>query len=297
MLDEATPGIEKTKIAVIGAGAVGATVGAWLIADDRLEVSLCLRTPFERLRVDTPAGVLDSTPHVLSNPFAASPVDWVFVVTKAYDAQGAGLWLERLLQPATRIAILQNGVEHLSRFPGLPVERVVPVIVDIPAERRAPGDVVQRRNGSMVVPAGANGKAFADLFAGSPIDVRTTDDWSTAAWKKLAINCAGAVNALTLKPAGIASDAGIADLMRALVRECIMVGRAEGASLDDNLADEVVAGYRAGPADSINSIMADRLANRPTEADARNGVIARLAEKHGMQAPLNRMADVLIRNS
>lgn len=286
-----------TKIAVVGSGAVGGTIGAWLTNDDRFEVSLCVRTPFETLRVETPVGVLESRPRLLTAPAAAGPVDWGLVVTKAYDAQGAWQWLKKLVGTGTRIAILQNGVEHLSRFPELPRDRVVPVIVDIPAERSAPGQVVQRRNGSMIVPAGPNGAAFADLFANSPIAVTTSDDWRTAAWRKLAVNCAGAVSALTLKPAGIAKDAEVADLMRALVRECVEVGRAEGAVLEDALADEVVEGYRAGPPDSINSLLADRLAARPTEADARNGVIARLARRHGMEAPLNAMADVLIRNS
>ncbi|MEG3181475.1 ketopantoate reductase C-terminal domain-containing protein [Sphingomonas sp. LT1P40] len=85
--------------------------------------------------------------------------------------------------------------------------------------------------------------------------------------------------------------------MHALVVECIAVGRAEGAQLDDALADRVVAGYRADPADAVNSILADRLAGRPTEADARNGVIARLGAHHGIATPLNDMADRIIRLS
>jgi 2-dehydropantoate 2-reductase len=247
--------------------------------------------------VETPEGVLESTPRLLTDPASASPVDWVLVVTKTYDAPGAQRWLDHLVGPDTRVAILQNGVEHRSRFPGLDPARIAPVIVDIPAERRAPGDVVQRRNGSLTVPDDAAGRAFAALFAHSPIETVLTDDWLSAAWCKLAVNCAGAVNALTLQPAGIARDDEAAELMRALIRECIAVGRAEGATLPDDLPEQVIDGYRNGPADSINSIHADRLAGRPTEADARNGVIARLGARHGIDAPLNRMADVVLRLS
>lgn len=284
-----------TRIAIIGTGAVGASIAAWLIAAPEHDVTLCARTPFATLRVETPEGVLESTPRLLTDPAAAQPVDWVLVVTKTYDAPGAQLWLDRLAGPDTRVAILQNGVEHRFRFPTLDPARIVPVIVDIPAERRAPGDVVQRRNGSLTVPDDAAGRAFAALFAHSPIDTILTDDWLSAAWRKLAVNCAGAVNALTLQPAGIARDDEAAELMRALIRECIAVGRAEGATLPDDLPDRIVDGYRDGPADSINSIHADRLAGRPTEADARNGVIARLGARHGIDAPLNRMADVVLR--
>ena len=286
-----------TSIAVVGTGAVGATIAAWLIADPALDVTLCARTPFERLRVETPAGTLESGPTLLTDPDDVTPVDWVIVATKTYDAVGVAHWLDRLVKHGTRVAILQNGVEHLSRFPHLDRERIVPVIVDIPAERRAPGDVVQRRTGSLTAPAGPTGEAFAALFAASPIELRLTDDWLTAAWAKLAINCAGVVSALTLKPAGVAHDPDIAELMRGLVRECIAVGRAEGALLGDEVADQVVDGYRSGPADSINSIHADRLAGRETEIDARNEVIVRLGAAHGIDAPLNRMAAAIIRAS
>ncbi len=286
-----------TSIAVVGTGAVGASIAAWLIAAPGHDVTLCARTPFDRLRVETPDGVLETTPHLLTDPADAAPVEWVLVVTKTYDAPGAQAWLDRLVGPDTHVAILQNGVEHRTRFPGLDPARIVPVIVDIPAERRAPGDVVQRRTGSLTVPADAAGRAFAALFAHSPIDTILTDDWLSAAWRKLAVNCAGAVNALTLQPSGIARDDEAADLMRALIRECLAVGRAEGATLPDDLPDRIVDGYRNSPADSINSIHADRLAGRPTEADARNGVIARLGAKHGIAAPLNRMADVVLRLS
>jgi len=286
-----------TEVAVIGTGAIGATIGAWLIADPALHVTLCARTPFERLRVQTPDTVLESRPHLLTDPDDAVAVDWAIVTTKTYDAPGAARWLDRLVRDGTRVAILQNGVEHLTRFPRLAPDSVVPVVVDIPAERHAPGDVVQRRTGSLTVPAGPGGAAFAALFAATPIELRLSDDWRTAAWQKLAINCAGVVSALTLKPAGIAHDPDIADLMRGLVRECVVVGRAEGALLADDVADWVVEGYRASPADSINSIHADRLAGRETEVDARNDVIVRLGTRHGIDAPLNRMAAALIRAS
>ncbi|MEG3181474.1 2-dehydropantoate 2-reductase N-terminal domain-containing protein [Sphingomonas sp. LT1P40] len=190
-----------TRVAVVGTGAVGATIAAWLIANPAYAVELCVRTPFDRLRVETPVGMLDSQPIQHTDPATATEVDWVIVATKTYDAPGAARWLERLAGPHTRVAILQNGVEHRSRFPGLDPAQIVPVIVDIPAERRAPGDVIQRRTGTMLVPADAAGKAFTALFTHTPIDVQCTDDWLSAAWRKLAINCAGAVNALTLRPA------------------------------------------------------------------------------------------------
>jgi 2-dehydropantoate 2-reductase len=231
---------------------------------------------------------------VISDLSVATPVDWIIFASKTYDAPAAAAWIDALSGPGTRLVILQNGVEHLTRFPTFSLERQVPAIVDIPAERKAPGHGLQRRTGTMVIPESVNDHDFVSLFAGTPIEVRTTADWQTAAWQKLAVNCAGVVNALLLRPSGIAQDESIAELMRAMVRECVAVGRAEGATLSDTLPDEVVNGYGDSPPDSINSIHADRLAGRKTEADARNDVIARLAEKNGLAAPFNTMAHILL---
>jgi 2-dehydropantoate 2-reductase len=284
-----------TSIAVIGPGAVGATVVAWLAQNPALTVQVCARTAFDRLEVETPGGPLTASPRVLTSPDQAFPVDWAIVTTKTYDAEPTGAWLARLIGPATRVAVLQNGVEHVARFtPYVEAARITPAVVDIPAERSAPGRVRQRRDGTILVPAGEAGAAFVSLFAHTPIGVSTTDDFTTAAWKKLALNCAGAVNALTLRPSGVARREPIADIMRALVGECVAVGRAEGAVLPDDLAQTVVAGYRDGPGDGINSLHADRAAGRPMELDARNGVIVRLGARHGIATPVNAMVVALI---
>jgi 2-dehydropantoate 2-reductase len=284
-----------TTIALIGPGAVGGTVAAWLAQNPDLSVAVCARTPFNSLEIETPGGAISATPKVFTDPSHASPVDWVLIATKTYDTASAEGWLDALVGPATRLAVLRNGVEHLEPFlDRLPAERIVPAVVDIPAERSAPGRITQRRDGSIRVPDDAAGPDFVALFAHTPIAVSTTPDFKTEAWKKLALNCAGAVNALVLKPGGVAHDEPVAEVMRTLVRECVTVGRAEGADLADDLPDTVIANYRAAPADSINSLHADRMAGRPMELDARNGVIVRRGAKNGIATPANAMVVALI---
>ncbi|PHY18995.1 2-dehydropantoate 2-reductase [Caulobacter sp. BP25] len=284
-----------TTIAVIGPGAVGGTVAAWLAQNPAHVVTVCVRTPFESLAVETPEGSISATPRVAASPAGLSPVDWVLVTTKTYDTDATWAWLDVLVGPDTRVAILRNGVEHTAPFASrIAAERLVPAVVDIPAERSAPGRVLQRRNGWIKVPAGQAGEAFAALFAHTPIELQVVDDFVTEAWKKLALNCAGAVNALVLKPAGIAHDEGAAQVMRSLVRECVAVGRAEGADLSEDLADQVIAGYRAADPDGVNSLYADRAAGRPMELDARNGVIVRNGAAHGIATPANAMVVALL---
>jgi len=73
-----------------------------------------------------------------------------------------------------------------------------------------------------------------------------------------------------------------------------VVGRAQGAKLGDNIPDEIVERTRKAPRDSGNSMYADRLAGRPMEYDARNGVIVRLGRKHGIAAPMNALMVALL---
>ena len=63
------------------------------------------------------------------------------------------------------------------------------------------------------------------------------------------------------------------------------------------LADEAVTRYLEGPKDAVSSLLADRLAGRPLEIDARNGVIVRVGERYWIATPLNRMAVTVLEAS
>jgi 2-dehydropantoate 2-reductase len=146
----------------------------------------------------------------------------------------------------------------------------------------------------MIVPAGPGGADFTHLFAGSGLSVTETPDFKSAVWRKLCLNSVGAINALLLKPAGIFRDEAIGRLALAMAHECLLVGRAEGAVLEDSLPQAILANCRAAPADSMNSLHADRAAGRQMEVDARNGAIVRFGRKHGIATPCNEMAATLL---
>jgi 2-dehydropantoate 2-reductase len=249
----------------------------------------------DRLTVQTPDGVVTVKAKNLTGPALAEPVDWVFVATKAYNAQGAAAWFPFLCKNNAPVAVVQNGVEHRERFaPYVSPESIVPVIIDCPVERQEDGTVRQRGPVRMNVEAGQLGQEFAQLFAGANAQIEQTGDFVTAAWRKLCINSAGALSALTGRPAGVLQEEAMSEVARQMVAECVAVGRAEGAHLDGATVREVLDAYRAQPLDSVNSMLADRLAGRTMEIDARNGVIVRKGEKHGIKTPLNQMAAALL---
>jgi 2-dehydropantoate 2-reductase len=283
------------SILLIGPGAIGGTLAAWLAQDDRHDVSVAARTPFDSLEVQTPQGVIHAKPRVYTEVGQVRPVEWVLVATKAYDSDAAARWFAGAVGPATRVAIIQNGVEHIARFEKhIDKARLVPVMIDLPADRMAPGRSIQRGDARLVVPTGRNGADFLALFSHTNFDAKETDDFTSAIWRKLCLNSAGAVSAVLLKGAGISRHDGVAELMRNIVRECIAVGRAEGATLADSIPDEIVAGARRAPPDAENSMVADRRAGRPMEIDTRNGVIVRLGRKHGIAAPTNALMVALL---
>jgi 2-dehydropantoate 2-reductase len=282
-------------LALIGPGAVGGVVAATLERRGGNDLVLVARRALGELAV----GLLDAevklSARVVTDPAQARPVDWVLVATKAYDAAGAAIWFPGLVGPQTRVAILQNGVEHRERFASwLRPEQIVPVMVDIPAERPSPGRIVQRGAGRMIVPAGPDGARFAALFAGTAIEVSETPDFKSAVWRKLCLNSVGAINALLLQPAGVFHVEAVGRLALAMARESLQVGRAEGAVLEDNLPETILANCRAAPGDSVNSLHADRAAGRPMEVDARNGAVVRFGRKHGIATPCNEMAATLL---
>lgn len=283
------------RIAIVGVGAIGGVIAALLQSAGRHEVVLCARRPLAGLSVETPEGRVQIGATVVTDPVDAPAVDWVMVATKAYDAAGAARWLERLCAKGAPVAILQNGVEHCERFaPYVPMQSILPVIVDCPVERRSPEKIFQRGVMHLKVPSGAAGDAFVDLFKGTNADAAVVPDFTTVAWRKLCHNAAGVLPTLLLQPAGVLRRDDVGEVALQIIRECIAVGRAEGAQLDDAVAEAVLAAYRASPPDSVNSLHADRLAGRPMEIDARNGVIVRLGKKHGISTPDNQMAVALL---
>lgn len=283
------------RVAVVGVGAIGGALAGLLETAGSNELTLCTKRPMEQLTVNWPDAETQVKARNCTEPEKAEPVDWIIVATKTYDAEGAARWLPALGATGAPVAVVQNGVEHRERFlPYVPAERLLPVIIDCPVERTGAASVSVRGPATMKVEDSALGRAFAALFTGSAVDIELTPDMTTAAWSKLCINSVGALCALAQKPTSVLWSDAMSRVALGIVEECVAVGRAEGAHLDDSMGQQVLAHYRRQPPDSVNSLLADRLAARRMETDARNGVIVRKGEKHGIPTPLNRMTVALL---
>lgn len=283
------------RVAIVGVGAIGGTLAALLSTTGRHELILCTRRPLPELKVKMPVGEVRLKSQNCTDPGQPSAVDWVIVATKAYDSEAASQWFPALCASGAPVAVVQNGVEHRERFARfVNVERLLPVVIDCPVERRDDGSVCMRGAARMKVEDSPLARAFAALFAGSAANMELVDDFTTAAWWKLCMNSVGALSALALKPTGVLWQEPMSRVALEMAEECAAVGRAEGARLDESMAQQVMEHVRAHPADAVNSMLADRIAGRRMEIDARNGAIVRKGEKHGIPTPLNRMAVALL---
>jgi 2-dehydropantoate 2-reductase len=275
-------------IAILGVGAIGGVCVAHL-ASRRADVVGCARRPLEALELRGPQRELRVRVRVETDPQRVPPPDWLLLATKAHQVEGASAWLSRLAGAGTRVAVLQNGVEHVDRVAAwAPPERVVPVVVDCPATVVATGTIELRREPRLTVPDDANGRAFADLFVGTGAIVECTRDWRSAAWQKLCINAVGgALAALAGRPLSELRHPGRAALAERLALESAAVARAEGARVERAFAEGVARRAAGSDGGGLPSILADRLAGRPLEIDARNGAVVRCGARHGVPTPAN----------
>jgi 2-dehydropantoate 2-reductase len=284
------------RIAIIGPGAIGCAFAGAAMQSGH-EIAVAGRTPFTTLRVDHPDGVVEGPVEWLDIS-TVEPRPFVMLATKAHQTVGAAGWIRALCGPDTVLAVLQNGVEHLERIQPLVGgdAHIVPAMVACPSDRTAPGHAHVTGRARLEVPSGAAGAAFRAIFDGSYADVQLTDDWLSAAWRKLVLNAAGGgIGVLTRRGNDALSDDDLAAVFVALADEVVAVGRAEGARLDDDLADGLLRALQGSVGTHVPSIVVDRIAGRPTEWQARNEVVVRIAQRHGIAVPMNHLLTTLIR--
>jgi 2-dehydropantoate 2-reductase len=290
----------RTKIAVIGLGAIGGVIAGSLASVARNEVVACVKSPIGQLVVERPEGTVKASVRVLSSPTDAETVDWVLLCTKAHQTSAASPWLAQLCRPQTRVAVLQNGIRHADRLaPLVGSASVVPTIVYYNGERLAPDRVRFRHAGEHDLAVGddTDGAAFAELLAGTPMRVLLTTDFTTLAWRKLLINAvANPITALTLQRQAVFRREDIKALCLAILQEAAAVARADGGRLEPDEAERILATLLTYPVEAGTSMYFDRLSGRRLEVEALTGAVVAVGEKHQIPTPLNGMLLTLLRS-
>lgn len=283
---------DNPEIALIGPGAIGTTIAAAL-HDAGRTLQLCGRTAHPELRLRDDEGETVVPGPVLTDPTAITrPVDLVFVAVKTTQNADSAGWLRALCDENTVVCALQNGVEQKAQLePWVNGATVLPSVVWFPAQREPDASVWLRAKPRLTLPDVPQAKRVVDALQGTRCAVELSADFTTVAWRKLLQNAVAGLMVLANRRAGMFRREDISELALAYLHEGLAVARAEGAALNDDVAQEILANFQRAPADLGTSILADRQANRPLEWDIRNGVIQRYGRAHGIPVPIS---DVIV---
>jgi 2-dehydropantoate 2-reductase len=289
----------RASVAVVGLGGIGGTAAGLLSATGRHDVIACVRRPLAHLVVEGPDATIDVPLNALTDPAQASPVDWVLLCTKAHETATAGAWLERLCTPSTRVAVLQNGVDHEERVaPYAQGATVVPALVYYNGERLAPGHVRFRPVSAhaLVVRDDVAGRAFAELMQGTPLSVQPSGDFITLKWRKLLLNSVvNPITALTLQRFAVFRRDDVHALCLAILEEAVQVAAAAGAKLATDEPARTMAVLMSFAPELGSSMYFDRQAGRSLEIEALTGAIVAAGTRYNIPTPLNRALLTLLR--
>jgi len=286
------------RIAVFGAGAVGAHLGARFAAA-QADVHLIARGAHlaalrdHGLTLITPDGVTTTEVWATDDPASIGPVNLVLFCVKSYDTEAAAARLAPLMGPATAVLSIQNGIDNEPKIaaavgPG----HVLGAAVYVLAAIEAPG-VVRSGPARVVVgelEPGTPSRRVLDiveLARAGGLDATATADVRVAKWEKYTLLVAfSALSGGTQLPLGdIRRSPAAVAMLRAIMAEAWTVGRAVGVPLADDLVDRQHRLILAQADTEGASLRHDLLAGKRMEVEALQGTLSRLGRETGVPTP------------
>lgn len=287
------------RIAVIGAGAIGAFYGGVLAADG-VDVSFVARGATLAALREHGLRLIGTTELTVPCPATddasdIGPVDVVLLCTKTFQvAEAAHDHLPTLMGPDTLVVTTQNGVSTPRELAGIiGAEHVAPGICREWVKIVEPG-LVMDMGGPRSLHVGTHDDSpnalldeFRTVARHAGIDCPDVDEITTALWVK-------ACSVVPQGACGAILDVPLRELLsthRGLFSRCmdemVAVAQAHGAHLGDDFTEKNL-GFLSGqdPA-STTSFQRDILSGRPSEFDAQVGAVPGLGDEVGIDTPVN----------
>ncbi|MGV9346993.1 2-dehydropantoate 2-reductase [Streptomyces spiralis] len=312
------------KVAILGAGAIGAYVGAALHrggADVHLIARGANLAAMRRsgVRVLSPRGDFTAHAHVTDDPAEIGPVDYVFMGLKANSYAACGPLIEPLLHDTTAVVAAQNGIPwwYFHRHGGphdgrrlesvdpdgavsavLAPERAIGCVVYAATELEAPGVVrhVEGTRFSIGEPArGASRRCldFAEAMRAGGLKCPVEEDLRSDIWVKLlgnvSFNPISALVRATMRQ--MATHGGTRQVIETMMRETLAVAEALGCELGVSVERRLAGAERVG--DHRPSTLQDLERGKPLELDVLLPAVIELAEITGVEVPTLRTVDAL----
>ncbi|MFO7624085.1 MAG: 2-dehydropantoate 2-reductase [Anaerolineales bacterium] len=292
------------RIAVFGTGAVGGYFGGRLALSGQELVFIArgdhlraLQT--QGLRVESLAGDFIVNPvQATDDPSRVGVVDAVLVGVKAWQVPEAALAMRFLVGEGTCVVPLQNGVDAPTQIAAvLGKQAVLGGLCRIASHLAAPGYI--RHTG--IEPYIAFGELNNQLServlrlkaaieqAGVRVDV--PDNIQAAMWEKfIFIASISGIGAITGAPVGIFRQLPeTRQVLKQVLQEIAAVSRGHKVSLEEAVADRILAMIDGMPAGTMASMQRDILEGRPSELGSQTGAVVRLGLESGVATPTNAM--------
>lgn len=291
------------RMAIFGAGAVGAYVGGRL-AQAGVPVAFVARgdhlhaLAHDGLRVESPQGDFVVRPWLVTDDSTmVGIVDAVIVGVKTGQLPEVLRALPALVGPDTCVVPLQNGVEAPTKLAhAVGGQAVVGGCCRIMSVCVAPGHI-QHRGGldpslligeldhrrSARVERLCQGLQQAGVTAAIPPDIQV------AMWEKcVQVAAFSGVGAVTRAPVGILCTLPeTRALLEQVMQEIVAVARAGHVALPADVIPTAMAQLASFPPGGTNSTQRDLMAGRPSELEAHAGAVVRLGHARGVPTPLN----------
>jgi 2-dehydropantoate 2-reductase len=315
-----------TNYAVVGAGAIGAYVGASL-ARGGADVTLVARgvhlEAMQRrgVRVLSDRGDFQIDVKATDDATADGPFDCIVVALKGHQLAGMLPTIERMSHATTRIIPMQNGIpwwyfqRHGGPLEGLALESVDPggrlakafdpdrligCVIYSSTEIEEPG-VIRHIEGTRYAlgrPDGATDPhitAVAAAMTAGGLKAPVEADLRSQIWLKILGNAAlNPISALTHATiAGMLRDASIETLIREIMTECTAVAAAIGIELPVSIDKRIDGARRVG--EHKTSMLQDVERGRPLEYDCISGAVVELGRILGIPTPATSHVHVLTR--
>ena len=307
------------KVLIVGAGAVGAYIGARLTLIG-VDVTLVARGPqLEAIRergvqVQSRTGDFQARPKICATLAEVGPVEVVFLGVKAHSLPQLAPQLKAVLAANTTVVSTQNGVpwwffeNFAGDWNGLRLERVDPggiisaaidarrvigSIVYFSTEVIAPGVIrhIEGNRISLGEPDGTRSerlRQIADALVASGLRAPITAHIRNEIWVKLLGNVAfNPLSALTGATLGqMVRDPDVSNLAREMMREAQAVAARLGLDLPISIEQRMEGAKKVG--EHKTSMLQDLEAQRPLELEAIVGAIVELGQRIGVPMPHTR---------
>src|SRR5579871_2345631 len=227
-----------SKIAVMGAGAVGCYYGG-MLARAGHEVTLVARPQHVEavrkngLRLESKDFDERIRMGAAEDASGVRGAELVLFSVKSPDTERAGAAMAPHLGRDAAILTLQNGVDNAERLAATLKREVLPAVVYVAVEMAGPGHVKHHGRRELLIGRSPTSARIAKMFGDAGVPVEVSDNVVGALWQKLIVNCAyNALSAITQLPYGrMAKGEGVPAIMQDVVDECLAVARAAGVTV------------------------------------------------------------------